>query len=246
MNTATANSQDKSIVGALGCAGLWMALSGAMTMYNAWMFSKTGANFPFVIFLTCWHQFLNSCLAVTIRIFFPSMMPAAVEMKHSVQTVLAAVALPAVLLACTLVLGNKSYLFLSVSLIQMVKAGMPMATYLIGCMLGMETVRASIMAVAAGIVVGVSMTITGEIEASLIGIAFMLASFVCEAVRLTTLKRMVSGHGINLDPLSSLIFYAPLCFIVLTALLFVTGEFWHVPLYSLPVVHLFGNGVLAM
>merc|ERR1719171_576516 len=156
MNTATANSQDKSIVGALGCAGLWMALSGAMTMYNAWMFSKTGANFPFVIFLTCWHQFLNSSLAVTIRVFFPSMMPAAVEMKESVWTVLKAVAPPACLFTCTLVLGNKSYLFLSVSLIQMMKAAMPMAVYLVGCILGMEKITVSLLSVVCVIFLGVS------------------------------------------------------------------------------------------
>merc|ERR1719387_760343 len=148
------------------------------------------------------------------------MMPAAVAMEQPLSTVLPTVALPAFLLTCTLVLGNKSYLFLSVSLIQMVKAAMPMATYVVGCMLGMETMTVSFAAVVVTILAGVSMTITGEVQASMIGVAFMMASFVCEAFRLTTLKRMVSGHGINLDPLSSLIFYSPLCFLMLLCLLF--------------------------
>jgi len=239
-------SQDKSMMGALLCATTWMLLSGALTLYNAWMFSDTGGKFPFVIFLTCWHQFLNTCLAVTIRVCCPSLMPSA---SASNQTpwleVVRHVAAPAFLLTTTLSLGNMAYLYQSVSLIQMVKAAMPLMTYVIACMFGMEAITSSMTLIIVAMIFGTSLTIAGEITLSMLGLAMQLSSFCAEGLRLVCLKRVVSTHGINLDPLSGLLYYAPMCCSGLACLLFLTGEWHKVVLAHIPVGHLIANGSLA-
>eukprot|EP00929_Paragymnodinium_shiwhaense_P074343 TRINITY_DN38034_c0_g1_i1.p1 TRINITY_DN38034_c0_g1~~TRINITY_DN38034_c0_g1_i1.p1 ORF type:complete len:525 (-),score=115.92 TRINITY_DN38034_c0_g1_i1:32-1606(-) len=239
---------DSSIVGALFCATIWMFLSGSLTLYNAWMYSAMGGNFPYVIALTCWHQFLNIMLTLTVRVFFPHLMPAAVGGLKGVDSVhlLRVVGLQASLVCGTLVLGNKAYLYLSVALIQVIKAAMPLMTYMISCCFGMEALTGSMTGVIVAIIAGMTMTVTGELKPSMVGLALQFSSFVVEGLRLVCLRRMVSDHGINLDPLSGLLFYAPICCVSLAALACITGEFHEVlALEHLPLKHLLVNGLLA-
>lgn len=247
---ALVDSGDRSIIGALFCAMIWMTLSGTLTLYNAWMFSEHGGNFRHVIVLVCWHFFLNILLTINVRLFFPQLMPAAaggllnVDSWHLFQTVM----VQALLQCCTLVLGNKAYLYLSVSTIQMIKAGMPLMTYVISCFFGMEQLTRSMLGVIMTIVVGMWMAVTGDLKPSMIGLIFQFASFLIEGVRLVCLRKMVSNHGINLDPLSSLLFYSPICFVSLATLALVTGEFKDAlagGLSALPIQHLLANGFLA-
>jgi len=245
-------ARDSSIIGALFYAAIWMILSGTLTLYNAWMYSSVGGNFPFVIVLTCWHQFLNIMLTVTVRLFFPRLMPAAAgglkESGTSYVELFRVVSLISLLVCGTLVLGNKAYLYLSVALIQVIKAAMPLMTYMISCVCGMEKLTGSMTGVIVAIIVGMTMTVTGELKPSLVGLALQFSSFVVEGLRLVCLRRMVSDHGINLDPLSGLFFYAPICFLCLASLAFMTGEFHEAlagGVAALPLKHLLANGVLA-
>jgi hypothetical protein len=191
-------------------------------------------------------MFLNTVVTCTVRLIRPSLMPAAQQLDIPVLTLFKHVGTPAVLLATTLTLGNKAYLYLSVSLIQMIKAGMPMAAYITSVCMGMEVPRWSFGGTVFMMFVGVSTTITGQIKLSPVGLAFQGSAFFAECVRLVSLKRMLSAHGISLDPLSGLLFYAPVCFVTLFSLVLLTGE-WRVALAAghLPIGNLLANGALA-
>eukprot|EP00928_Gymnodinium_smaydae_P035103 TRINITY_DN24765_c0_g3_i1.p1 TRINITY_DN24765_c0_g3~~TRINITY_DN24765_c0_g3_i1.p1 ORF type:complete len:486 (-),score=126.83 TRINITY_DN24765_c0_g3_i1:200-1657(-) len=239
-------TEDASIYGALGYAVVWMILSATLTLHNAWMFSATGGHFPYVITLTCWHMGLNTCLALLVRLLCPSLMPAATRLPMPITAVIRAVAIPALLLTTTLALGNRAYLYLSVSLIQMVKAGMPMLVYLVSCILGVEAVSSKVAGAVVAILVGVSMTVMGEIQLNLTGLAILGVSSVAESFRLVSLKLMLSSKGISLDPLSGLLFYAPMCFVSLFILGIATGEFRNAMLVSNPpIAQLLLNGGVA-
>lgn len=73
------------------------------------------------------------------------------------------------------------------------------------------------------IVLGVALASAGEIEFSWLGFGFQVGGIVFEAMRLVMIQVMLSGEGLNMDPLVSLYYYAPVC-AVMNALVSLTGE----------------------
>ena len=86
------------------------------------------AGFPFPIALTMWHMGFSGLLAFAcVRLgYVPSV-------NMSRETYMKAILPIGALFAGTLWLGNAAYLYLSVSFIQMLKALMPVAVFIVGC-----------------------------------------------------------------------------------------------------------------
>lgn len=61
------------------------------------------------------------------------------------------------------------------------------------------------------IVLGVGLAGFGEIDFSWVGVVFQLAGLVFEAIRVVMIQVMLSGEGMNMDPLVGLYYYAPVC-----------------------------------
>lgn len=92
------------------------------------------AGFPFPIALTMWHMGFSGLLAFAcVRLgYVPSV-------NMSRETYMKAIVPIGALFAGTLWLGNAAYLYLSVSFIQMLKALMPVAVFIVGCGFKTET-----------------------------------------------------------------------------------------------------------
>lgn len=140
-----------------------------------------------------------------------NMLPAVKEGKVNF-TVLSQQILPVTLFyAVSLVLSNKSYIYLSVSYIQMLKAFTPVAVLIFSYFAGLE--KAALMEVYIVLIIclGVALTSVGESYFSWIGFTFQSLAILAEASRLTMTNILMKQ--LKLDPLSSLYYIAPLCLV---------------------------------
>lgn len=93
----------------------------------------------------------------------------------------------------------------------MVKASTPVVVLLVSWLWGIANPSMGDIGNILVIVAGVTMASLGEIQFSWIGLAFQMVGIVFEAVRVVLLQVLVSGEGLNMDPLVGLYYYAPIC-----------------------------------
>jgi drug/metabolite transporter (DMT)-like permease len=126
--------------------------------------------------------------------------------------------------AVSLVLSNKSYIYLSVSYIQMLKAFTPVAVLIFSFFSGLEKTSTTELYIVTVICIGVAMTSVGETFFSWIGFTFQALAILAESTRLVLVNLLLKN--LKLDPLSSLYYIAPVCatFIGLACLIFEAGS----------------------
>lgn len=128
----------------------------------------------------------------------------------------------------SLICGNVSYLYLSVSFIQMLKVSMtfvelsgisltvakattPVAVLIATWTLGVEPPNFRTLANVSFIVIGVIIASLGEIKFVLFGFIVQMMGITFEAVRLVMVQRLLSSSEFKMDPLVSLYYFAPAC-----------------------------------
>lgn len=115
------------------------------------------------------------------------------------------------LFSLSLICGNKAYLYLNVSFIQMLKATMPVAVLIVGFGFGVEKPNLRTFANVSGIVIGVMLASYGELAFDIRGFSFQMGGVVFESMRLVMIQQLLSGDKYKMDPLVSLYFFAPVC-----------------------------------
>lgn len=118
----------------------------------------------------------------------------------------------------SLICGNLTYLYLSVSFIQMLKATTPVAVLLATWGMGVAPPNIKTLGNVSFIVFGVIIASFGEIKFVLTGVLFQLGGIIFEATRLTMIQRLLSSAEFKMDPLVSLYYFAPVCAIMNGAL----------------------------
>lgn len=111
------------IIRAYTYVGIWMSISIAVIMFNKWLLAYSG--FPFPISLTLWHMFFCSAIAI----FVVRVLKAVPSLNMSMADYYRRVMPIGLLYAASLWLSNASYLYLSVSFIQ-VRRQMPIENIL--------------------------------------------------------------------------------------------------------------------
>jgi len=175
--------------------------------------------FPFPMFLTTWHMVLATFLTQVMS-RTTNMLPGVREGKVD-STVLFKQIFPVTsFFAVSLVLSNKSYIYLSVSYIQMLKAFTPVAVLAFSYFSGLEKTTWMEVYIVIIICIGVALTSVGESYFSWVGFTFQSLAILAEASRLVMTNVLMKQ--MKLDPLSSLYYIAPLCsiFIGLACLIF--------------------------
>lgn len=230
---------------AYGCVGLWIVLSGvrrrvsafllfpalscsfrsfrsfcpvasslarprmqAVITYNKFLLSIAG--FPYPIALTLWHMFFCSTIAFAL---VRSGWVRSIDM--SFETYVAAIVPIGGCYAVALWVGNAAYLHLSVSFIQMLKALMPVAVFLAGSVMGTESFSMTKLANMVTIAVGVAIASVGELNFNVFGVALQLGSIVAESIRLTLVQLLLQSRGLKLNPITTLYYVSPCCFVFL-------------------------------
>lgn len=133
----------------------------------------------------------------------------------SMQTYVSAIVPIGACYAVTLWVGNAAYLYLSVSFIQMLKALMPVAVFTVGCLMGTETFKVNTLSNMGLIALGVGIASYGELNFNLFGVMLQLGSIVTESIRLVLVQILLQSRGLKLNPITTLYYVSPCCFMFL-------------------------------
>lgn len=222
----------------------YIACSGCMIMYNATILKGV---FPYPALLTTGHMVFSgllSCALVNcealghgwIKDKLPAdflTLPAGMDLAKYKSAILPIAALQ----GASLWLSNLAYLYIGVSLIQMIKASNTVWTYMWSVPLGL-TVWNNEKAFNLGVIgAGVAVAAMGAVEGSPIGMSIQLLGIVVEAARLALVQLLLQRRGLKLSPITALYFIAPAVVPLLLTIAFAKGEVaalfaagWHFPL----------------
>ncbi|KAF8491015.1 triose-phosphate transporter family-domain-containing protein [Gautieria morchelliformis] len=208
---------------------IWIVLSSSVITYNNWLYNTAGFKYP--VFLVTWHLLFASVgtrvlqrttpllnglqdVNVTKDLFFKSILPIGVFFSGS------------------LVLSNTAYLYLTVSFIQMLKAFTPVAILLISFVFRIQEPSKRLALIVLMISGGVCLASYGELSFDTFGFVVQALAVAFEASRLVMIQLLL--HGLKMDPLVSLHYYAPVCAAINLLLLPATEGF--APFYELASV----------
>ena len=92
------------------------------------------------------------------------------------------------LFSVALWLGNACYLYLSVSFIQMLKASMPVAVFVVSVLLGTTKYNLKTAVNMAVVGTGIAIASYGEINFVIIGVVFQIIAIFCESFRMVLIQ----------------------------------------------------------
>ncbi|TKY72963.1 sugar phosphate/phosphate translocator [Spatholobus suberectus] len=111
--------------------------------------------------------------------------------------------------------GNTAYLHISVAFIQMLKALMPVATFLMAVLCGTDKARCDVFLNMLLVSVGVVISSYGEIHFNIVGTVYQVTGIFAEALRLVLTQVLLQKKGLTLNPITSLYYIAPCSFMFL-------------------------------
>ncbi|KAK8088721.1 hypothetical protein PG997_003682 [Apiospora hydei] len=187
----------------------WILFSNLTIIFNKWLLDTAG----FPIILTTLHLITATVLTQLLARFTPLL-----NSRHAVpltgRIYLRAILPIGMLYTASLVFSNLSYLFLSVSFLQMLKAFAPATTLLISWGLGITSPQMTVFYNVLVIVFGVLVSSLAETQFNWLGFLFALGGTLAESMRLLLIEVLLkreAGDGARMDPLVGLYYYAPVC-----------------------------------
>ncbi|GJP54169.1 hypothetical protein CLOM_g13269 [Closterium sp. NIES-68] len=202
----------KMIMG--GSVVLWIALSFSVIIFNKYILDRRLLNWPFPISLTMIHMAFCSSLAFLLVNVFRVVPPLPGGLKP--ETYFTCVVPIGALYALSLWFSNSAYIYLSVSFIQMLKALMPVAVYLLGVAFRKDTFRTATFSNMMLISFGVAISAWSEANFNLTGVLLQLSAVAFEATRLVLIQILLNSKGISLNPITSLYYISPVCLLFLS------------------------------
>ncbi|XP_071723766.1 probable sugar phosphate/phosphate translocator At3g17430 [Rutidosis leptorrhynchoides] len=191
---------------------IYILLSSGVILYNKWVLSPNYFNFPLPITLTMIHMAFSGAVAFLLVRVFKVVTP--VKMTFEIY---ATCVIPiSAFFAASLWFGNTAYLYISVAFIQMLKALMPVATFIMAVMCGTDKSRCDVFLNMVLVSVGVVISSYGEIHFNVIGTLYQVTGIVAEALRLVLTQVLLQKKGLTLNPITSLYYIAPCSFVFLS------------------------------
>ncbi|KAG2693186.1 hypothetical protein I3760_08G085400 [Carya illinoinensis] len=190
---------------------VYILLSSGVILYNKWVLSTKYFNFPYPITLTMIHMGFSGAVAFFLIRVFKVVSPIKMTFKIYATFVVPISAF----FASSLWFGNTAYLYISVAFIQMLKALMPVATFLTAVVCGIDKLRFDVFLNMVLVSVGVVVSSYGEIHFNVLGTAYQIMGMFGEALRLVLTQVLLQKKGLTLNPITSLYYIAPCSFIFL-------------------------------
>ncbi|KAI3948737.1 hypothetical protein MKW92_048423 [Papaver armeniacum] len=187
---------------------LYIFLSSGVILYNKWVLSPKYFNFPYPITLTMIHMGFSGLVAfILVRVL---KVVAPVKMTFEIY---ATCVIPiSAFFASSLWFGNTAYLHISVAFIQMLKALMPVATFVMAVICGTDKLKCDVFTNMLLISVGVVISSYGEIHFNVVGTLYQVTGIFAEALRLVLTQVLLQKKGLTLNPVTSLYYIAPFIF----------------------------------
>ncbi|CAM0875273.1 unnamed protein product [Alopecurus aequalis] len=190
---------------------IYICLSSGVILFNKWVLSPKYFKFPFPITLTMIHMAFSGVVSFFLVRVFKVVAP----VKMTFQIYATSVIPISAFFASSLWFGNTAYLYISVAFIQMLKALMPVATFIMAVLCGTDKLRRDLFLNMLLVSVGVVVSSYGEIHFNVIGTLYQVTGIVAEALRLVLTQVLLQKKGLTLNPITSLYYIAPCSFIFL-------------------------------
>ncbi|KAJ7973134.1 Sugar phosphate transporter domain containing protein [Quillaja saponaria] len=190
---------------------VYISLSSGVILYNKWVLSAKYFNFSYPITLTMIHMGFSGTVAFFLIRVLKVVSPVNMTFKIYATCVVPISAF----FAASLWFGNTAYLYISVAFIQMLKALMPVATFITAVICGTEKLRFDVFLNMVLVSVGVVISSYGEIHFNVIGTVYQVTGIIAEALRLVLTQVLLQKKGLTLNPITSLYYIAPCCFVFL-------------------------------
>ncbi|KAI0287546.1 TPT-domain-containing protein [Russula brevipes] len=205
---------------------IWIVLSSSVIIYNNYLYNTL--NFKFPVFLVTYHLGF-AALGTRILQRTTHLLDGAKDVHLTKDMFVRSILPIGLLFSASLILSNTAYLYLSVAYIQMLKAFTPVAILLISWTFRIQEPNRKLAIIVFMISSGVALASHGELRFNLIGFLTQAAAVGFEASRLVMIQILL--HGLKMDPLVSLHYYAPVCAVINLAIIPFTEGL--APLYEL-------------
>ncbi|TKA54453.1 hypothetical protein B0A53_03146 [Rhodotorula sp. CCFEE 5036] len=188
---------------------IWIALSSAVILMNAWILSPKGEGdgglgFPYPIFLTTTHL-IYATIGTRLMRRFTHLIDGVDNIDMTWDRWYKNIVPIGLLFSASLIFSNLAYLSLGVSL----KAFTSVAVLLMSVAMGLDSFNRRKAIVVLAISFGVALASYGELNFVFSGFIFQCFGIVFEATRLVAIQKLL--QGMRMDPLVSLYYYAPVC-----------------------------------
>ncbi|KAG2250350.1 hypothetical protein Bca52824_080486 [Brassica carinata] len=195
---------------------IYILLSSGVILYNK-VLSLLGSisqilQLSLPITLTMIHMGFSGFVAFLLIRVFKVVSP----VKMTFEIYLTCVVPISAFFASSLWFGNTAYLHISVAFIQMLKALMPVATFIMAVVCGTDKARCDVFMNMLLVSVGVVVSSYGEINFNIIGTVYQVTGIFAEALRLVLTQVLLQKKGLTLNPVTSLYYIAPCSFVFLS------------------------------
>ncbi|KAI0701365.1 TPT-domain-containing protein [Cytidiella melzeri] len=209
-----AQTANKTSYSAAAIIPVWIVLSSAVIIYNNYMYNTLQFRYP--VFLVTFHL---TFAAIGTRVLQRTthLLDGAKDVHVSKEMFIRSILPIGLLFSGSLILSNTAYLHLSVAYIQMLKAFIPVAILLISWTFRLQEPSKRLAVIVFMISSGVALASKGELRFNLVGFVTQAAAVAFEASRLVMIQILL--HGLKMDPLVSLHYYAPVCALINLAVL---------------------------
>ncbi|KAI1391002.1 TPT-domain-containing protein [Hypoxylon trugodes] len=196
----------------------WIFFSNSTIIFNKWLIDDAG----FPVILTLWHM-VFATLATQVLARTTNILDGRHKTHMNTELYMKTVVPIGLLYSGSMACSTSTFLYLSVSFIQMLKAIAPAITLIVGWFWGVEHPTWTTFSYIMLIVVGVALASAGEVQFSWLGFVFQIAGIIFESIRVIMIQSLMSNTGLSMDPLVSLYYYAPVCAVTNFVLAIATG-----------------------
>ncbi|KAJ4024918.1 hypothetical protein NW752_002372 [Fusarium irregulare] len=184
----------------------WIVSSNITILFNKWLLDTAGFKYP--ILLVTWHL-IFATVVTQILAHTTSYLDSRHDLPNNWDFFLTTVLPIGIVSSGSLVASNFVYLYLSVAVIQMLKAASPVSVLLVSWLFGVVNPTMEKILNILVIAVGVAVASAGTVEFSAIGFFFQMGGLAFEAVRVVMTQVMLNGEGLKMDAMVGLYYYAP-------------------------------------
>ena len=215
----------------------WISTSISLIVFNKYLLSL----FPFPATLTLWHMFFCSASAFALVTMKYAEVPAI-----SRDIFIRGIVPVSALFSVSLYLNNLAYKFLSVAMLQILKATTPTVVFLFSVVFKLETFTQKMLWIMIVVCYGVAIASWGDINFNILGIAVQLGAVAAEGLRIVLIQVLLQSRNIKLNPIASMYYVLPVCMVFLLPF-WIVFEKDHVfgQIQTIPSTLLFLNGLNA-
>ena len=173
------------------CIAIWAGLSISMSLYNKWILSHEGFNFP--ISLGFLHM-LGACVAFQAFTLWKKWSSSEVWPRPSIRPEWPIVMLTAALFSLSITLRNIALEALPLSFAQLLASLAPMCTYLLSVAFGFTKLTGRTFLSLSACVFGVWFGLNGSLRASWHGVSLQATGIFLQTLQVVLLQKLMAGR----------------------------------------------------